>query len=73
MTCGASITCGKCGRAADIDLFTRTPVMGDLPRDHYQCPNCGAAFRRAHGPVTVRPGGFVLPGSVTIEEIEARL
>lgn len=31
-----TITC-RCGHAADMDIFTRTPILGDLPRGHYQC------------------------------------
>ena len=32
-------TCGKCGHTDNFDLFTSTPIHGDLPNGQYQCPS----------------------------------
>lgn len=42
---GFKSTCGHCGHKDDIDLFTSTPISGDLNPGHYQCPNCKEAWK----------------------------
>ncbi len=42
----AFITCGECGRAAEVERWTVSRLGLDLPRGVYQCPHCRAAFRR---------------------------
>lgn len=39
-----TISC-RCGHQATFEEFTSTPVGGDLPRGHYQCPACHFAWR----------------------------
>ena len=41
-----SITCGACGHIDSLDVFCRTPIFGDLPKNHYQCPACHLATER---------------------------
>jgi ribosomal protein S27AE len=67
------ITCGDCGQSADINNWTQTPVYGDLPRNHYQCPNCGTAFERKVGPGEWMPWGVYHPGSVELVPVAARM
>ena len=71
--CWMTITCGKCGGSADIEKWTTRPVSGDLPRNVFQCPKCNWAFERKHGKATVYPNGFILPGPVSLNTVEARL
>jgi len=68
-----TLTCEKCGIEADIDRWTNRPVSGPLPRNTYQCPGCGFAFEKKHGPAKVFPNGFVMPGPVRLIQVEARL
>jgi transposase len=60
------ITCGDCGHVADINDWTRTAVYGDLPRNHYQCPNCGTAFERKVGAGKWLAWGAYVPGEVEL-------
>lgn len=68
-----TITCGHCGQQSDFDNWTRTPVAGELPRGHYQCPACGIAFKRQMGPSTVYPSGLVIGGDVELVPVQASL
>lgn len=52
----------KCGHEAPYELFTRTEIGGDLPKDHYQCPGCHEAWTYRQKPATVLDSGFVMPG-----------
>lgn len=58
----------RCGHEADIDEFCRTPVGGELPRGHYQCPQCRRAWSVRRGPPRVGWSGMVLPGETIIED-----
>lgn len=70
---GMGMTCGRCGHFDDMARFTATAVFGELPRNQFQCPACGWAVERKHGKPTMYPSGFVKPGAVTLEPVEARL
>ena len=41
-----TITCGECHEASDACEWRETPITGELPEEHYQCPACMAAFKR---------------------------
>lgn len=69
----AMITCGHCGHQDDFDAFTRTPVFGDLPKGVIQCPNCGIATEKRHGTPALLESGFVMPGAVSLVQIDSRL
>ena len=30
----------KCGHSAPMESFWSTPINGELPKGHYQCPEC---------------------------------
>lgn len=68
-----TITCGSCGHETDADRFCRTPMFGQLPKNTYQCPKCKTAFERRMAPATVLESGFVMPGKISLEKVEARL
>ncbi|VVN27112.1 hypothetical protein PS623_04592 [Pseudomonas fluorescens] len=53
----------KCGHAADIDLFSKTPSGEDLARNEYQCPKCYRAWRveQVGDGFTTESGFFVPP------------
>ena len=44
-----TLSCGKCRQISPLMDWTRT-ALGDLPRNHFQCPRCGYAFTRAYNP-----------------------
>ena len=67
-----SLTC-KCGHEADYLEFRETPIGGELPRDHYQCPKCRRAWAVVRDPATVGWSGMVIPGETRIIEIPAKL
>lgn len=70
-----NITCG-CGHTDDLLNFTRTPVFGDLPPGQFQCPSCGAAWRRReseHRLLTAGSESLIIPGKVEVLVNEARL
>lgn len=70
-----NINCGACGHSADIELFSRTPIFGELPAGHFQCPGCGRAWRIVKGKVSVSPTRYyelagiikVIPAALVIE------
>jgi len=73
--CWMMLTC-KCGHQADIDLFCKTVISGDLPNGHFQCPACGFAWRRKeseHRLITAGSESMIIPGKVEIVAIESRL
>ena len=39
------IKCAQCGKTSDFDLFCKTEMGIELPKFHYQCPVCCAAFK----------------------------
>lgn len=42
----AAITCGECGRSAELGEWTVSRLGLPMERGVYQCPHCRAAFRR---------------------------
>lgn len=72
-----TVTCGRCGHQADVDLWTRTTVQGELPPGQFQCPGCRLAFRRKEVEPgrTVRAGAerMYIPGRVALVPCEGRL
>lgn len=73
MTSLCQITCGACGHQADYLEFTRTPLFGDLPKDTFQCPKCKTSIKRTYGTPTVYDTGYVAPGPMSLDIVEARL
>lgn len=67
-----SITC-PCGYEGDFLEFRETPVGGELPRDHYQCPKCRRAWAVETGSSRIGWSGMVLPGKTRLVEIPSRL
>lgn len=70
-----NITC-ICGHTADIDDFCRTPIGGELPKGHFQCPACNRAWRRKESEHRILRFGTeatLIPGKVELVPIEARL
>lgn len=65
---GITITCAHCGAQTDFDAAT-----DGLPMDHFRCGACARIWKRCHGVPHFCEGGFVLPGSVTIKEVQARM
>jgi len=63
-----TITCAHCGHATGFDAAT-----DGLPMDCFRCTGCGKVWRRCHGKAEFcEAGGFWLPGSVTIKEVQPR-
>jgi len=74
MSSYCTVTCGRCGNSEDIDLFTSTPVAGDLPKGHFQCPFCGLAWKIvADGEAKMLQSGVVIPPKAKVETTEGRL
>jgi len=67
-----TITC-KCGHEADFMEFRTTPITGDLPKDHYQCPTCRRAWKIEMTPARIGWSGMPLPGGTQIIGIPATL
>ena len=73
MTFGPSlcnITC-TCGHTADIDEFSRTPISGELPPAHYQCPQCRHAWSvqsQAAKASRDRTGFIYIPPNLIVRE-----
>lgn len=70
-----TLTC-QCGHEADLDEFCRTPVSGELPKGHYQCPGCGYAWQRKESEHKIITNGFesmMIPGKVELLPVSARL
>jgi transposase-like protein len=40
-----TISCGSCHHSAPVSKWCCT-VTGELPNNHFQCPNCQRAFKR---------------------------
>lgn len=77
MSHGFEITC-RCGHRADIDAFTGTPIFGDLPNGHFQCPACHRAWTRAPAgewrTITAPNGATIaIPERIELVPIQARL
>ena len=41
-----TMTCGRCGQTTAASQWSETPISGELPAGHFQCPKCSYAFRR---------------------------
>ena len=70
-----AVTC-KCSYTADLFDFTRTPISGDLPPGHFQCPSCGVAWRRKESEHRILRAGSeatIIAGRVDILPVESRL
>jgi hypothetical protein len=67
------VTCGKCGRTADVDAWTTRPVFGRLPTGEFQCPGCGFAFKRVSEPWEQVTDRYWRPGKVKLVPIETRM
>lgn len=66
----------SCGHEADLNEFCRTPISGELPKGHYQCPSCGYAWQRKESKPRIISNGFeamVIPGKVELLPVAARL
>lgn len=70
--CGVTVTC-KCRHTADLVEFQHTPVAGELPRGHFQCPLCKRAWKIQSGPARVGWSGMALPGETKIVDIQSAL
>jgi len=62
-----TITCAHCGHATGFDAAT-----DGLPMDCFRCTGCDKVWRRCHGKPERTESGFILPGSITIEEVQPR-
>lgn len=62
-----TITCAHCGHATGFD----DAVQG-LPMDCFRCCSCGKVWKRCHGTPVRSYGGMILPGSITIKEVQPR-
>jgi len=64
----------KCGHEADYDEFCRTPIRGELPKGHHQCPRCHRAWTLVtKGKATLGWSGMVLPPDLVVEPISPSL
>jgi ribosomal protein S27AE len=77
--CFMNMTCGKCGKTSDIEEWVKRPLSGELPRDEFQCPRCGYAFKRQPGgewsPMYDGSGrvAAVVPERIDLVPVPARL
>jgi hypothetical protein len=67
-----NVSCG-CGYTADFERFTQTPIGGDLPPGHFQCPSCARAWRIVKGKITITTWGAIISDSNRIEAIQPQL
>lgn len=71
----ASIAC-SCGHKDSLDNFCKTPVFGELPPGQFQCPGCGAAWKRKEGGHKLLRAGketMIIPTTVSIVPLQGRL
>ena len=63
----------KCGHVNDFMAFRLTPIGGELPSGHYQCPKCGKAWSiQMEGKARVGWSGMVIPPqNRVVEEVSA--
>lgn len=64
-----NLSCGHCQHEADITEFETAPVTGQLPENHYQCPNCKRAWRVVRTNVTVTRTGYLINPPNRIEPV----
>ena len=67
MTDTITITCAHCGHATGFDDAT-----DGLPMDCFRCTGCGKVWKRCHGTPVRGFSGMILPGSITIKEVQPR-
>lgn len=70
MTGTVQIRCGACGRSDDFEAFCRANGQ-ELRRGVFRCPGCGLAVERRIGPSKRYSNGFVVPGPVSLVEVDA--
>ena len=63
----------RCGHEADFMEFRSTPVGGELPRGHMQCPSCNRAWTVKTGKPSIGWSGMVLPGKTEIVDLSPTL
>jgi len=63
-----TITCAHCGAATGFDA-----AVQDMPMDHFRCTGCNRVWKRCHGKPERSYCGMILPGSVTIKEVQQRV
>ena len=64
---GITITCAHCGASTDFDA-----AVAGLPMDCFRCTGRGKVWKRCHGKPERTESGFILPGSITIKEVQPR-
>lgn len=62
------------GKTSDFDAFCFSPMGLPLPKFHYQCPECGHAFKlvRTSQP-TINKHGQILPPELAVVSNQASL
>jgi len=70
--CGMNVTC-RCGHTADLSEFQYTPLTGELPRGHFQCPDCRRAWSYVHDKPTKGWSGMLIPGRKREIAVESKL
>ena len=63
----------RCGHEADYMEFRATPISGELPSGHMQCPTCRRAWTVQRGKPRVGWSGMILPGESQIVELNPTL
>jgi len=61
---------GACGHTAPFESWRRGRFGGELPREHYRCPECGYYFKRVYVRPVFNEAGtdYVRRGFLTIHE-----
>jgi len=70
-----NVTC-TCGYTGDLADFCRTPVYGELPQGHFQCPGCKIAWQRKESEHRILRHGSaatIIPGKVEMVPVAGRL
>ena len=65
---GITITCAHCGHVTGFEAAT-----DGLPMDCFRCVGCSKVWQRCHGKPERLECGFILPGSITIKEVQPRV
>lgn len=66
----------RCGYEADLGEFSRTPIAGELPPGHFQCPACRVAWKRqesGHRLFHLGTEVMIIPGKTEIIPVEGSL
>jgi hypothetical protein len=70
-----NITC-RCGHEADLLAFCKTPLFGELPKGHYQCPACKISWKRQESEHRILRHGSAatfVAGRVDLIPLESKL